>query len=193
MTRPSTRALALLALAALAAAVASCGGAAEEAKTSGLSEEDLATPERAYAAVGRAEGELALALGAAPDAGKKAESFASGPPPAPEPPPPPPPAVAVAPPPPPPPLAQPAAPAEAPPGRARAQGGASPRGDAQKDATGASAPPCATACAALASMERATDHLCTLAGADDIRCTSARDRVKNATARVRAACPACGA
>ena len=51
---------------------------------------------------------------------------------------------------------------------------------------------CPNACAALSSMERAADHLCTLAGAADARCTDARERVKNATARVHAACPACG-
>jgi len=57
---------------------------------------------------------------------------------------------------------------------------------------GATAGACTTACAALSSMERAAEHLCTLAGAADARCTDARERVKNATARVRATCPACG-
>ncbi len=36
---------------------------------------------------------------------------------------------------------------------------------------------------ALASMERATERLCTLAGAADARCTSARTRVKSASGR----------
>jgi predicted RNA-binding Zn-ribbon protein involved in translation (DUF1610 family) len=40
-------------------------------------------------------------------------------------------------------------------------------------------------------MERAAEHLCVLAGAADGRCTSARERVKSASTRVRAACPAC--
>jgi hypothetical protein len=40
-------------------------------------------------------------------------------------------------------------------------------------------------------MARAAEHLCALAGGDDGRCTNARTRVKDATARVTAACPAC--
>lgn len=51
--------------------------------------------------------------------------------------------------------------------------------------------PCATACHALASMGRAADHLCGLSGEDDTRCEGARARVKNATDRVHAQCPAC--
>lgn len=53
--------------------------------------------------------------------------------------------------------------------------------------------PCATACSALASMERATVHLCGLAGEGDHRCEDARARVRSATDRVRASCPACAA
>jgi hypothetical protein len=52
--------------------------------------------------------------------------------------------------------------------------------------------PCATACRALASMRRAVDHLCGLAGDTDPRCGDARTRVKSATDRVRAQCSACG-
>lgn len=52
--------------------------------------------------------------------------------------------------------------------------------------------PCATACSALASMERAADHLCVITGEGDDRCSSARGRVTRANDRVRAQCPACG-
>ena len=48
--------------------------------------------------------------------------------------------------------------------------------------------PCATACRALASMQRATDHLCGLAGDSDARCTGARDRVRGARERVTSSC-----
>jgi hypothetical protein len=50
---------------------------------------------------------------------------------------------------------------------------------------------CSTACSALASMERATLHLCGLAGESDRRCGEARSRVQSATTRVRASCPVC--
>jgi hypothetical protein len=51
--------------------------------------------------------------------------------------------------------------------------------------------PCVTACRALASMGRAAEHLCGLAGEGDDRCENARARVGRATDRVRAQCPAC--
>jgi len=51
--------------------------------------------------------------------------------------------------------------------------------------------PCSNACRALASMERATLHLCGLAGEADARCSGARARVKDASARVHAQCPSC--
>jgi hypothetical protein len=54
-----------------------------------------------------------------------------------------------------------------------------------------SSDPCANACRALASMERATTHLCSLAGDADARCEGARTRVKNASSRVHAECPTC--
>jgi hypothetical protein len=175
MTRPAT-----VALLALASALAACGGAAsEEPKAPYLSTEDLASPERAYAAVGRAEGELAVALGPGPADDAKEQGFAQ-----PAPPPPPPPEPRPQP-------VVPAAPAAAPPAeKPRAE-----ERDAQQKGAGApaaSGSPCLTACAALASMERAADHLCTLAGAGDARCADARARVKGATARVRTTCPACG-
>ncbi len=174
--------------------VASCGGAAEVPQTPSpapsfapaASSADLATPDGAYAAVARAEGELALALGAS---GRGAVPGEAPPQPAPEPPPPPPPPSLAQPP------AAPVAPA-APPPAAHAQGKGAPATKAEElETTRRSAPAsggCASACAALASMERATDHLCTLAGAQDARCSDARARVKSATDRVRATCPSCG-
>ncbi|MFO0757751.1 MAG: hypothetical protein U0359_14750 [Byssovorax sp.] len=53
--------------------------------------------------------------------------------------------------------------------------------------------PCSMACRALASMHRAADHLCGLAGETDGRCENARQRVASATDRVRFFCPACSA
>jgi hypothetical protein len=50
---------------------------------------------------------------------------------------------------------------------------------------------CSTACSALSSMERATLHLCGLAGESDRRCEEAKARVQIATSRVRASCPVC--
>jgi hypothetical protein len=52
---------------------------------------------------------------------------------------------------------------------------------------------CAIACKALASMSASADHLCQLTGEGDGRCDDARARVRGASARVRSACPACGA
>jgi hypothetical protein len=51
--------------------------------------------------------------------------------------------------------------------------------------------PCLIACAALASMKRSADHVCTMAGDADATCGSARARVQRAEQRVTAACPAC--
>ncbi len=49
---------------------------------------------------------------------------------------------------------------------------------------------CAAACRALASMERAADHLCSLdSGAE---CRRAHDRVDAARERIRATCGGCG-
>ena len=53
--------------------------------------------------------------------------------------------------------------------------------------------PCGAACRALASMQRAVDHLCGLAGEGEARCQGARARVASAAERVQAACPACSA
>ena len=46
--------------------------------------------------------------------------------------------------------------------------------------------PCEVACRALASMARAADAVCRLAGPDDPRCLSARKRVEDATTRAQA-------
>ena len=53
--------------------------------------------------------------------------------------------------------------------------------------------PCLIACAALASMKRSADHVCTMAGDGDAMCGTARSRVQRAEQRVTAACPACSA
>lgn len=52
--------------------------------------------------------------------------------------------------------------------------------------------PCFSACRALASMTRATAHLCGLTGDADPRCDSARSRLQGARERVEGSC-ACGA
>ena len=55
--------------------------------------------------------------------------------------------------------------------------------------------PCDSMCKALQSMVRAADRICDLArdgsASDQKRCTDARQKVAEATARVRAACPEC--
>lgn len=52
---------------------------------------------------------------------------------------------------------------------------------------------CAAVCRALASMERAAAHLCSLADQDDDRrrCDDARQRLTAAQTRVRSACGVC--
>ena len=88
-----------------------------------------------------------------------------------------------------------AAQAAPPPPPAPVQAEAAPRDDARSSVaagpTALASDPCANACRALASMERATTHLCSLAGDADARCEGARTRVKNASTRVHAECPAC--
>lgn len=173
------------ALAALALPLFSgCGGAAVgsgappsafEAKS-----EELGTLDGATAAVDHAERAIDQLLGPAGASPVVASQAAPS-----SPPPPPPAAAASAAP------VAPVAPSAAPAGGAarklddRGASEAPPQPSVPADA-------CATACGALASMERATEHLCGLAGADDERCTAAQARVKNAGARVRAACPVCG-
>ncbi|WP_437786241.1 hypothetical protein [Sorangium sp. So ce1097] len=126
------------------------------------------TAEDALAALERAEGELDRVLGAPRESeGRVAQESASPPPTAPAPAPP----------------ASDGAP------RATAAGAARPSKKAEVD-KGAAAP-CETACRALASMSRAAQHLCGLAGDADQRCDAARARVKSATDRVEAQCPRC--
>lgn len=57
---------------------------------------------------------------------------------------------------------------------------------AGKESSSVDAPatPCQTACRAFASMQRAADSVCRLAGDADERCASAKKRVENAKARV---------
>jgi hypothetical protein len=65
--------------------------------------------------------------------------------------------------------------------------------DAEKSL--ATSAPCETMCKALQSMIRAADRICELAhdgtATDQKRCTDARAKVADATARVRASCPNC--
>jgi hypothetical protein len=49
---------------------------------------------------------------------------------------------------------------------------------------------CAVACKALASIDRATGHVCAMATASD-HCTSARETLKTARKKVRAECTVC--
>lgn len=59
------------------------------------------------------------------------------------------------------------------------------------DVGGAASSPCETACRALASMNRAVTHICSLAGDDSDNCVNARERVRAATERVRQSCSEC--
>ncbi len=68
----------------------------------------------------------------------------------------------------------------------RAEAGASTADSAQS-----SPDPCATACRALGSMDRAASHLCDLSGEDNVRCASAKDRLRRAGDLVRQRCPSC--
>ncbi|WP_437641267.1 hypothetical protein [Sorangium sp. So ce854] len=128
------------------------------------------TAEDALAALERAEGELDRVLGAPGGSeGRVALESASPPPPT-------------------------RSPAPAPPAsdsapRTTTAGAERPSKKAEAD-KGAAAP-CETACRALASMSRAAQHLCGLAGDADQRCDAARTRVKSATDRVEAQCPRC--
>ena len=66
-----------------------------------------------------------------------------------------------------------------------------PPADAQEpgrraEATGASSSPCAVACRAFASMQRAADVICRELGEEHDRCRSARTTVASAKARVAA-------
>ncbi|WP_437960961.1 hypothetical protein WME76_15855 [Sorangium sp. So ce119] len=172
-----------------AVALSGCGGAAAQAPAPMAPEPAGAnftplqedgppeTAEDALAALQRAEGELDRVLGALSDTAKgegRAEESASpaAAPPAP--------ATSSAP-------APPTASESAP--RATAADAARPSKKAEPEQV--TTTPCETACRALASMDRATQHLCGLAGDADQRCDAARTRVKSATDRVEAQCPRC--
>jgi hypothetical protein len=195
MKRTHLSALAVL-VAISTAGIAGCGGAdisAASPAPSLAATEDLGTPEGALAAVDHAElaidrmlspaevsvsGRVAQSAGQARAPAEPSPASAGAPPP----PPPPPPAPVVA------PLEAQSAPA----GKSVAVSKKSERREhesPQQDVSGADS--CSTACAALASMERAAEHLCGMTSSVDGRCTGALARVKSASARVHAACPAC--
>jgi hypothetical protein len=144
------------ALVLLACAMTSCGGAAAPAKM--VHEE--ASPDGALQALDAAEAQLAMALGGATQGGDApAQPQPAG-------------APAAS-------SFQPtprfATPAPTPPPTVAPAAGASRSLDVkerERDAVRVAGGACVTACAALASMERAADHLCSLAGATDGRCTS---------------------
>jgi len=58
-----------------------------------------------------------------------------------------------------------------------------------RDLAQAQSADCDTACRALDSMRRATERLCAMDPGD--RCARARQKLADATARVRSACPSC--
>jgi len=171
---PAARAAVTLAVLALAG----CGGAATPepaspaaaGRAAEVASAPPASPDDAAVDLDRAEAELLAALG------QPQQSYAQAPGASPQ-------AGAAQP-------AQPApAPAPPPTSATPSVDGDSPK-SAQRAET-SSASPCTTACRALASMERAAEHLCDLSGSDDTRCDSARARVKSATERVYAQCPSC--
>lgn len=178
MSKLCTRAAAILLLSGLAA---SCGGAPlpgparsiePPAPSAQASADAFSTPEAALRALDEAEGEVARLLAG----GRQAQQYAQ------------PPAASAA------PALEPGqAPLPLSPSQPRKGAARSLPPDGERQGPQAlSAEPCTAACAALASMERAAGHVCSLAGAADDRCARARDRVKSASARVHAACPACG-
>jgi MYXO-CTERM domain-containing protein len=65
------------------------------------------------------------------------------------------------------------------------------QGDIERYAAEADGSDCATACRALDSMRRATDRICEIEPGDG--CARAEATLRRTAARVRAACPECGA
>jgi hypothetical protein len=157
--------LALPALLAAALGVAGCGGSASSAKSA---DGDLTDADSALAELNRAEGEITALLGPASGAVAQAEGPGSG-------------ASDLA----PQATAAPVSPAESAPTASPAK----PEAKADQMADSPATDPCSIACRALASMERAANHLCGLSGETDPSCTNARDRVRSATGRVSARCP----
>ncbi|WP_437683175.1 hypothetical protein [Sorangium sp. So ce131] len=183
-----------------AGALAGCGSAMRPAAdpspvTASPEPGPIETTDDALAELERAEDELYLALGAPRAPSEGAGALSADAPgqhaPAPQQPAAAPPAAA----PPAPPAAAPPAPRGAPDSaaaeatRSTTTGAEAPA--KRREAERVSAPPCETACRALASMERAAQHLCGLSGDADQRCDAARTRVKSATDRVEAQCPRC--
>jgi hypothetical protein len=171
----SSHLLALPALVAAALGVAGCGGSAAEAKSAGG---DLTDADSALAELNRAEGEITAFLG--PASGAEAQATAAP----------------VSPPAPTPAESAPTALQAKEPGVKADQMADSPATDAGSNARGSGSPsassapdPCSIACRALASMERAANHLCGIEGEGGPSCTNARDRVRSATDRVSARCP----
>ncbi len=173
---PSVRKAGPLSLVLFAAlALVGCGGA----PAAFPSEAPLpSTAEGSLAALEQAEGELMLALG------NPAAPMATGSPAAQQ-------GYAQ---PPPPPVGLDAPPAPSQP-TSTSPGGTmlSEQGDADAHKRVGASDPCTSACRALSSMRRATDHLCGLSGDGDERCQNARRRVESASSRVRASCPMCSA
>jgi MYXO-CTERM domain-containing protein len=63
--------------------------------------------------------------------------------------------------------------------------------EVEQDYASALSADCTTACRALDSISRATEHLCAIDPGD--RCARARQRLADASAHVHATCPACAA
>ncbi len=172
-----------------AVALTGCGGAsvaqapampepAAAAVMSPREEGSIETAEDALAELERAEGELDKVLGAPTGHEEDRAMTQAAPPGAP-----PPPRAAS----PSRPEASDSTPVQAP--RATAAGAERPAKKAEAERM--TATPCETACRALASMNRAAQHLCGLAGDADPRCDAARTRVNGATDRVASRCPRC--
>ena len=160
--------------AAVAIFVQGCGGGAEPPAAKSV--HDLSTPDSALAALDEAERSIDQALRGSESvtisqsASQAAQVAPAQPPAAPAP-------------------QASAQPSSPPAGGQPAKGGRA-LGDAPKQEA-APADVCGHVCSSLASMVRAADRLCGLTGEGDGQCASARARVKNAAARVHAACPAC--
>lgn len=166
----NTRSLTAAATLALLSLVLTACGSASMSGSAYPQEPLPATADGTLEALDRAENDLRLALGQAPGGASLSDAPAA------------PKASPAAPPPPPEPSAA------APPDVARQDERPS---SVAAGPTALSSDPCVNACRALASMERATTHLCSLAGDTDARCEGARTRVKSASTRVHAECPAC--
>ena len=166
--RPARRSLLLAAVLALAA-LTSCARAPQSSASAKSPDEPLPPDvEGTIALLDRAEAELAGAIGSPGPGGRAGAADAQSD------------------------AAASAAPASEP-AEAKAEAAGEEDDDEGSPTAQRAAPadPCETACRALASMRRAAEHLCGLAGEQDGRCAAARERVRGADERVRAACPRC--